>query len=78
MKRIGPRMQMAVDYVSRHQGSHPCVVASRIGPNHSVSFGLQSVKRAIAAGLLVSKPDPKHKGRSFVYTPGFFKCIVFK
>lgn len=68
--RIGPKMKMAVSYVSQNPGCHPCTAGRSIGPNHSVCFGLQSVNRAISAGLIRSEPDPGHRGRSILFVVG--------
>jgi hypothetical protein len=54
MKRIGPSMQAAVEYVAAHPGCAILPVAKAVGPHGSAQFGYRSVHRAIKARLLVA------------------------
>lgn len=66
-KRIGPRMESCAAYVARNPGCHPVDVARAVGPNGSTQYGYRIVGRALAAGLIKSEPDPRHKCRTLLY-----------
>ncbi len=51
-KRIGVRMQAAVNYVRANPGCAILPVAEAIGPHGSRQFGYRAVHRAIKAGLI--------------------------
>lgn len=51
-KRIGERMQAAVDYVAAHPGCAILPVAEHVGPHGSRNYGYRTVHRAIKAGLI--------------------------
>lgn len=55
IKRIGPKMQQAVDYVAKNPGCAILPVAERVGPHGSRRCGYEIVHRAIRAGLIVAK-----------------------
>lgn len=52
MRRIGPKMQAAVDYVRENPGCAILPVAREVGPNGSTRFGYEAVWRSIRAGLI--------------------------
>jgi len=56
-RRIGPQMQLAIDYVAAHPGCAKVDVARSImpwavGKNNGFAYG--PVNRAIAAGLIIA------------------------
>ncbi len=63
--RIGPRMQMAIDYVGRHDGCCKWDVAKAITPlsryglkcECNNALGYNPINRAIRAGLIRAKWD---------------------
>jgi hypothetical protein len=57
-KRIGNKMQAAVDYVRNHPGCAILPVAEFVGPHGSRACGYASVHRAIKAGLIKAKRLP--------------------
>lgn len=52
MRRIGPKMRMATNYVARHEGCAILPAAEHVGPHGSRAYGYRIVHRAIAAGLI--------------------------
>jgi hypothetical protein len=67
MNRIGPRMRQVAAYVAAHPG---CVVfdaALAVAPHGAWHFGYRSVYRAVRAGIVDMKPNPKRKGSGVLY-----------
>lgn len=52
IKRVGPCMRAAVEYVAQHPGCSILPVAVWVGPHGSTNFGYRAVHRAIDAGLI--------------------------
>jgi hypothetical protein len=52
MKRIGPKMRIAAEYVAEHPGCAKFPAATACAPHTSVRLGYLTVDRAIRAGLI--------------------------
>lgn len=59
IKRIGPRMQDVVSYVSSHPGCVMLRAAEHVAPRGSRKFGYRTVHRTIKAGLITMGPGPR-------------------
>lgn len=56
-KRVGKCMRHILDIVSRNPNGVAVIdVASRVGPHGSLMYGYQTVRRAVAAGIVVYGP----------------------
>lgn len=50
---VGPRMRDACAYVAAHPGCTRYEIAKHIGPRGSARYGYETVRRCVAAGLIV-------------------------
>jgi hypothetical protein len=57
-KRIGPKMQMAVDLVRANPGTAILPIAKEIAPYGVHMYGYNAVHRAIRAGLIRAGRKP--------------------
>lgn len=65
MRRIGPQMEAARDYVKHHPGCTQQEVAIAIGPHGSHQYGSRVVQRALAAGLIRNEEKSPRRYRLF-------------
>lgn len=65
-RRIGPRMQEALDFVRRNPGCAILPVAEAVGPYGSRAYGYRTVHRAIDAGLIRAEAG---KGNAYALYP---------
>ena len=58
-KRVGPRMQRAINILHDAGGEAPCMLwlAERVGPHGSRKYGYAIVHRLIDAGICYLSPD---------------------
>jgi hypothetical protein len=52
IRRIGPQMTAAADFVAANPGCTKMAAADAIGPNGSRRYGYAAVNRAIGAGMI--------------------------
>lgn len=57
MRKIGPKMEMAVSFVRQNPGCSILPVAEFVGPRKSRKYGYQIVHRAIKAKLIKAEKN---------------------
>jgi hypothetical protein len=55
MKRIGPRMSQALEFIAATPGCTKMTVARIVGPHGSLAYGYKTVDRCIRAGLVTAE-----------------------